>query len=170
MWLCKRISIEVQKLQQDVKNLFILDVAPAVDISADLNGTDVASSVSCDKVIIEGRILPTAEPYCQRSFRVKFTLPKSYPFDPPTLYFLDPIYHPNIDSDGKICLPSLNEHDCYKPKMSLSDFIIEAEGLFTDPSHRHVINRRASIDYANDRVEFNRKALELVLRYGLSRT
>lgn len=53
--------------------------------------------------VFYGRIFPQAEPYCRNSFLIEITLPQDYPFKIPKITFLDPIHHPNIQKDGKLC-------------------------------------------------------------------
>jgi ubiquitin-protein ligase len=45
-----------------------------------------------------------------KKFKFKFYFifnEADYPFKPPTLKFITPIYHPNVDEKGSICLPAI---------------------------------------------------------------
>ncbi|KAF2727719.1 hypothetical protein EJ04DRAFT_529216 [Polyplosphaeria fusca] len=41
-------------------------------------------------------------------FKAKMTFPKNYPFSPPDFKFVRPLYHPNVYSDGRLCISILH--------------------------------------------------------------
>lgn len=50
----------------------------------------------CDMFLVTMRG-PKATPYENGSFKLTITIPEKYPFEPPLVKFVTPVYHPNID-------------------------------------------------------------------------
>ena len=48
-------------------------------------------------------------PYNLKAFRLCISFPREYPFQPPTVKFTTRIYHPNVDRDGRVCLPIISK-------------------------------------------------------------
>ena len=49
----------------------------------------------------------SASPFAGHVFLLSIQIPQRYPFEPPRCRFLTPIYHPNIDTAGRICFDTL---------------------------------------------------------------
>uniref|UniRef100_A0A8C5AZW3 Ubiquitin-conjugating enzyme E2T (putative) n=1 Tax=Gadus morhua TaxID=8049 RepID=A0A8C5AZW3_GADMO len=65
-------------------------------------------------------------PYEGGLFTLEIKVPERYPFEPPNIRFLTPIYHPNIDNAGRIC------HDGLKlPPKVVRTFISKAVQIKT---------------------------------------
>lgn len=52
---------------------------------------------------------PEGSPYAGGVFYLNVHFPTDYPFKPPKVAFTTRIYHPNINSNGSICLDILRD-------------------------------------------------------------
>ena len=65
-----------------------------------------------------------------------------YPFAAPKCLCLTPIYHPNIDLEGHICLNILRED--WKPVLGVNSVILGLIFLFIEPNPNDPLNHEAA--------------------------
>lgn len=80
---------------------------------------------------------------------------KTYPFVPPKVKCLTMLYHPNITSDGKVCLNILRDTG-WTAAMSLSTLMDGLQVLFTAPEPNDPLNQEAGRVYREDFELFKR--------------
>jgi ubiquitin-protein ligase len=122
--------------------------------------------------VIRGRILPQTEPYCHASFLIEITLPPQWPFKPPEVMFLDPLYHSNIDEWSRHRCDCWHNRspDMWIPKTSLKTIIETVIRVIDDDPDSHPIrNRECLEEYRNDYQTFYKKALRFTLSFGRPR-
>ena len=75
-------------------------------------------------------------PYADGRFRLHLSVPQRYPFEPPKVHYTTPIYHPNIDSAGRICLDILNmpPKGAWKPSLNISTVLQSLQLLMSEPN------------------------------------
>lgn len=75
-------------------------------------------------------------PYEKGVFTLEVTIPERYPFEPPQIRFLTPIYHPNIDSAGRICLDVLKlpPKGAWRPSLSIATVLASIQLLMAEPN------------------------------------
>jgi ubiquitin-protein ligase len=127
----KRVLTEIARLQalatsNDASSVkYLLDKSPLDDPSSNL---------------ILGRILPKSNVYNQAAFQIELKLPAEYPFKAPEVRFITPIYHPNVDDKGKICVDILNSSEGFKPTTPLTDVVKAVANLVDNPNIDHALN------------------------------
>lgn len=75
-------------------------------------------------------------------FRFELEFNENYPIEPPTARCLSKIFHPNIDTRGKICLNILRED--WSPALDLQSIIIGIVFLFSEVSGKDPLNKEAA--------------------------
>ncbi|XP_041278609.1 ubiquitin-conjugating enzyme E2 T isoform X2 [Onychostruthus taczanowskii] len=75
-------------------------------------------------------------PYEKGIFNLEIIVPERYPFEPPKIRFLTPIYHPNIDSAGRICLDVLKlpPKGAWRPSLNISTLLTSIQLLMAEPN------------------------------------
>ena len=110
---------------------------------------------------------PTDTPYVGGFWKVKVDFPKEYPFKSPSIRFLNPIFHPNIDiSTGSICLDVINE--TWTPVYDLQNiFEIFLPQLLTYPNPADPLNFEAGKLLLNGKTnEYNTTVVKFVEKYA----
>ena len=97
-------------------------------------------------VILDG---PPESPYQKGKFKLELKFPSDYPFKPPSVRFLDKVYHPNIYRDGKICIDIL-QNNGWSPALNVVKVLHSLRSLFMDPNPNSPANRPAAVLYVNN--------------------
>eukprot|EP00903_Cladosiphon_okamuranus_P022322 g20528.t1 len=79
---------------------------------------------------------PEDTPYERGTFLLDLQIPDRYPFEPPKVRFVTPIYHPNIDSGGRICLDTLKMRPAgsWAPSMNVPTLLTTIRLLMAHPN------------------------------------
>ncbi len=94
--LFKRLWLEINHLRSSD-----ICTGPSTSFIIDKTLFDEEDSHRMEPFIIIGRLLPHSSIYNGREYKIEISSSQSYPFLPPIVRFLTPIYHPNVDESGK---------------------------------------------------------------------
>jgi ubiquitin-conjugating enzyme E2 C len=75
---------------------------------------------------------PSETPYAGLTFKLAFSFPSTYPLTAPTVTFKTPIFHPNIDFSGRICLDILKEK--WSAIYNVQSVLLSLQSLLGEPN------------------------------------
>ena len=148
-------------------------MATAQRITKELENLKADPPANCSAGPIEDDIFhwqgtlmgPTDSPYEGGVFMMDIKFPADYPFKPPKVQFQTKVYHPNINSQGSICLDILKEQ--WSPALTLSKVLLSICSLLTDPNPDDPLVPEIAHIYKTDRSRYEETAREWTRKYAM---
>ncbi|KAM7227817.1 hypothetical protein CapIbe_021514 [Capra ibex] len=149
----KRIQKELSDLQRD----------PPAHCSAGPVGDD-CKLYSLTRILLPLIVQPDSA-YQGGVFFLTVHFPTDYPFKPPKIAFTTKIYHPNINSNGSICLDILRSQ--WSPALTVSKVLLSICSLLCDPNPDDPLVPDIAQIYKSDKEKYNRHAREWTQKYAM---
>jgi ubiquitin-conjugating enzyme E2 D/E len=107
---------------------------------------------------------PQQTPYESGTFSIDISLPRDYPFDPPSIIFKTKIYHPNVSSKGMICLGILI--DKWIPAFTIANALTSILELLEKPNIEDPLLPGLANQLKTDPEKFWKTAREWTQKYA----
>nr|VDC99234.1 unnamed protein product [Brassica rapa] len=112
-------------------------------------------------------------------FNAIMTFPEDYPNSPPTVKFTSEMWHPNVYSDGKVCIsilhPPGDDPNGYElaserwtpvhtvtPSFHFSNIVLSIISMLSGPNDESPANVEAAKEWRDNRAEFRKKVSRCV--------
>jgi len=114
---------------------------------------------------------PPATEYERGIFKTQINFPPDYPMSPPTMRFLSEFWHPNVYTDGKVCISILHTPDPmnpdehgqnWTPAQSSYTIIVSVISMLSDPNFSSPANVDASVELRKNPEEYKNRIRRLV--------
>ncbi|CAK8691838.1 ubiquitin-conjugating enzyme E2 C-like [Clavelina lepadiformis] len=129
----KKDSVSVKKrLQQELMGLMM---SAEKGVSAFPEGDNLFHWVGT----IEG---PKDTVYEGLKYRLTLEFSSAYPYEPPTVRFHTPCFHPNVDEHGNICLDILKEK--WSALYEVRTILLSIQSLLGEPNNESPLNVQAA--------------------------
>jgi len=101
---------------------------------------------------------PSGTPYVGGIYKLSFKLDNTFPYQPPKIKFVTPVYHPNIDEDGNICLDTLKQQ--WSPALCIDHVILSISALLDKPNPDDPLSPSIAKEYKNNYKLFLKNAIK----------
>ncbi|XP_030623681.1 ubiquitin-conjugating enzyme E2 T [Chanos chanos] len=108
-------------------------------------------------------------PYEGGLFTLEIKIPERYPFEPPKIRFLTPIYHPNIDNAGRICLDALKmpPKGAWRPSLNISTILTSIQVLMAEPNPDDPLMADISSEFKYNKPVYLEKAKDWTEKHAM---
>ena len=113
---------------------------------------------------------PEDTPYSEGTFDLTLRVPARYPFEPPQVRFVTKVYHPNVDSGGRICLDTLKmpPKGAWVPSLNVLTLLSTIRVLLAEPNADDGLMPDITAQFRRDRGAFDDTARAWTLKYASS--
>ncbi|ODQ64573.1 ubiquitin conjugating enzyme E2-C, Ubc11 [Nadsonia fulvescens var. elongata DSM 6958] len=80
--------------------------------------------------------------YENLTFKISLSFPNDYPYSAPTIKFVSPMWHPNVDMSGNICLDILKER--WSAVYNVQTILLSLQSLLGEPNNKSPLNAQAA--------------------------
>eukprot|EP00045_Choanoeca_perplexa_P000968 m.17123 g.17123 ORF g.17123 m.17123 type:complete len:168 (+) comp10652_c0_seq1:111-614(+) len=117
---------------------------------------------SQDSLMIWAAVIfgPPDTPFENGVFRLKLEFSEEYPAKAPNVKFVTDVFHPNVYTNGDICLDILQKR--WSPSYSVGAILTSIQSLLDEPNPNSPANNDAAKLFSDNRLEYERRVLECV--------
>lgn len=95
--------------------------------------------------------------YAGQTYKLRIQFPADYPYTAPTVTFVTPIFHPNVDAQGNVCVDILQ--DKWSPAYNVRTLLLSLQSLLGEPNNDSPLNVKAAQIWGSPEFEAEVKKL-----------
>lgn len=111
---------------------------------------------------------PKNSPYNGYMFKFEITFPNDYPNSRPTVYCKTPVYHMNINTDGRVCVRSITNDNDWKKAGNISAVLLSIFMIFKRPNPDSPYRSEIANLYNSNREEYNKEVKKYCAEHAIS--
>jgi ubiquitin-conjugating enzyme E2 D len=102
--------------------------------------------------------------YENGKFKLSIFIPEHYPFESPVIKFITPMYHPNISSNGDICLNIIRDE--WSPVLCIRQVLLGICVLLNNPNPNDPMRNNIAEIYKSDVKQYEKNVIEHIKQFS----